>query len=110
MEFNYYIDTKVSVWIRQIISIDADSVKTADQLAIQTHVALNTPPFQIPVGVGVLEAGIILPEQQELISLHHNSGNPTLEIIRAEPIPDRDDDTDQIRIYDNIHGTNQPID
>ena len=75
MEFYYYYDEKVTVWRRNHFSIEAESQKEANALAIEDMIE--------PWGIEVDEADYIF-ETEEGISPENNDGQSTIELYSKE--------------------------
>jgi hypothetical protein len=72
--FNFYLDTKVTTWMRTPIEIEAETLEEAKQMAIEFHKQGNTEHIAWEEN----------PDFQELISVEENNGQPTEEIFDDE--------------------------
>ena len=84
MEFYYYYDEKVTVWIRNHFTIEARSQEDADAIAIENMIE--------PWGIEVNEADYLY-ETDEGLSPENNGGKSTIELYSK-----RDDDNP---LYEN---------
>jgi hypothetical protein len=72
--FNFYLDTKVTTWMRTPFEIEAKNLEEAKKKAIEFHRQGNTD--DIPWEEN--------PDFQETISIVENNGQPTEEIFDEE--------------------------
>jgi hypothetical protein len=72
--FNFYLDTKVTTWMRTPIEIEAETLKEAKQMAIEFHNERHTE------NIGWEES----MDVQEPLAPEDNGGEPTEEIYDEE--------------------------
>ena len=75
MEFYYYYDEKVTVWIRNHFTIEAESQEEADAMAIEDMIE----PWEIEV-----DEANYLYETDEGLSPENNDGKSTIELYSKE--------------------------
>lgn len=69
--FNFYLDTKVTTWMRTPFEIEAETLEEAKQKAIEFHKQSNTS------SIGWDE----VMDTQEQMSVEDNGGEPTEELF-----------------------------
>lgn len=72
--FDFYLDTKVTTWMRTKFEIEANSEEEAKKLAIEFHNQGNTG------SIGWDE----IMDTQEQMSVKENGGEPTEELFNGE--------------------------
>lgn len=82
-KFSYYYDKKVTVWVRNHFSIEAESQEEADEMAIEYMIE----PWEIEI-----DETDYLYETEEGINPENNDGNSTIELYSKE---------DHSRLYEN---------
>lgn len=78
--FNFYLDTKITTWMRTPFEIEANTLEEAKQKAIEFHKQGKTEDIAWEEN----------PDFQEFISVEENYGQPTEEIYY------KDDDVSNI--------------
>ena len=69
--FNFYLDTKITTWMRTDFEIEANSLEEAKQKAIEFHNESNTSSIAWEENM----------DTQEPMSVEENGGEPTEELF-----------------------------